>query len=99
MIKHILTERENVDKWRAKYPDRYKAQMIIYVAKRNKSITEEPFFCGVQKVQSHHPDYSKPLEIVWLCKNHHMEADKIRRRLVHLTGVASGYRIINGRAK
>jgi hypothetical protein len=29
---------------------------------------------GVQNdwpVQAHHEDYSKPLEIVWLCNNHH----------------------------
>ena len=29
--------------------------------------------CGAQKVEGHHPDYSKPLEAVWLCNKHHME--------------------------
>ena len=29
--------------------------------------------CGSQKTHAHHPDYSKPLQIVWLCITHHME--------------------------
>jgi hypothetical protein len=34
-----------------------------------------------RKVEKHHPDYSKPLLVVWLCKPCHAIADKIRRRL------------------
>lgn len=30
--------------------------------------------CGIIKVEAHHPDYSKPLEVVWLCKQHHEDA-------------------------
>lgn len=28
--------------------------------------------CGSQISQAHHPDYSKPLEVIWLCPSHHM---------------------------
>lgn len=27
--------------------------------------------CGVTRVVAHHPDYGKPLDIVWLCRRHH----------------------------
>ena len=27
--------------------------------------------CG-EKAEAHHPDYSKPLDVRWLCKRHHM---------------------------
>jgi hypothetical protein len=27
--------------------------------------------CGKEKVEAHHPNYSKPLEVVWLCHKHH----------------------------
>lgn len=27
--------------------------------------------CGVDKTEAHHPDYTKPLMVVWLCKKHH----------------------------
>ncbi len=27
--------------------------------------------CGSNKVEAHHPDYDKPTEIEWLCREHH----------------------------
>jgi len=35
--------------------------------------------CGGKKVEAHHEDYEKPLEVIWLCKQHHVEVDKKRR--------------------
>jgi len=29
--------------------------------------------CGATKVEAHHDDYTKPLEVRWLCKRHHSE--------------------------
>lgn len=28
--------------------------------------------CG-EKAEAHHPDYSQPLDVVWLCRKHHLE--------------------------
>ena len=28
-------------------------------------------WCGAVPAQSHHPDYTKPAEVVWLCPPHH----------------------------
>ena len=32
--------------------------------------------CGDSNSQGHHPDYSKPLEVMWLCQSHHYDVDR-----------------------
>lgn len=41
-------------------------------------IKKEPcIICGtMEKLEAHHPDYSKPLEVVWYCREHHLEFHK-----------------------
>jgi hypothetical protein len=29
--------------------------------------------CGAEKADAHHDDYSKPLDVRWLCETHHSE--------------------------
>jgi hypothetical protein len=29
--------------------------------------------CGEARSESHHPDYSKPLEVIWFCRDHHLQ--------------------------
>jgi hypothetical protein len=29
--------------------------------------------CGNPKTDAHHPDYTKPREVIWLCRTHHNE--------------------------
>jgi len=41
---------------------------------REKRITPLPcVVCGKEKAQGHHEDYSKPLDVVWLCVRHHQD--------------------------
>lgn len=32
--------------------------------------------CGDGNSQGHHPNYSKPLEVMWLCQSHHYDLDR-----------------------
>ena len=70
---------EAVRKWRLKNPERNKAHRAVFTALRNGSLKKEFCFCGEKKVEAHHENYSKPLEVEWLCKIHHTIADKKRR--------------------
>jgi len=48
--------------------------------------------CGVSDyVEAHHKDYSKPLEINWLCRKHHDERDGIDETCYKIEGYNLGY--------
>jgi len=36
---------------------------------------------NLENIEAHHWDYSKPLEVQWLCKEHHIIADRQRRAI------------------
>lgn len=69
--------------WREKHPDRWKAQIAVNNAVRDRRLFK-PETCEIPgcdgKPQAHHDDYDKPLTVRWLCKPHHWEADEARRR-------------------
>lgn len=49
------------------------ARSYLHVYIRRGKIEKQPcLFCGNQNVEAHHHDYSKPLEVTWLCKDHHL---------------------------
>ncbi len=74
-------KREATQKWRRENPLKYKAHGAVFVALRNGFIKKEPCeICGELKVEAHHVDYEKPLDVIWYCKKHHVIAD----RLLHL---------------
>ena len=50
------------------------ARLFTYLAVRFGYLVRQPCeVCGVTDVEAHHVDYSKPLEVRWLCFQHHGE--------------------------
>ena len=50
------------------------AQQKFYIERRSGRIKRQPcMVCGEKTVQGHHEDYSKPLQVMWLCHKHHCE--------------------------
>jgi len=33
--------------------------------------------CGLEKSEAHHPDYNKPLDVIWVCRQHHALIHKV----------------------
>ena len=51
-------------------------------ALRQGKITREPcMVCDDLASEMHHPDYSKPLEVVWFCAAHHRELTQLELRI------------------
>lgn len=58
---------------RAANPEKYRACNAVSNAIRDGRLTKAPCeVCGKSKVEAHHDDYSKPLEVNWLCRKHHL---------------------------
>lgn len=58
-------------------PKKRSARNKLNAAIRNNQITRQPCeVCGKEKVDAHHDDYDKPLEVRWLCRTHHSRLHK-----------------------
>jgi ribosomal protein S27AE len=69
--------RKHVDDWRARYPLKAAAHFAVMYALKGGHLQRSPCrTCGAQKVQAHHADYTKPLEVDWLCSRCHGRAHR-----------------------
>jgi hypothetical protein len=60
--------------YRLNYPNRAKANSLVQHAVLSGRLLRQPcWVCGVKAV-AHHPDYDRPLDVVWLCHPHHKQA-------------------------
>ncbi len=58
----------------ARYPERAAAGRAVAREVRSGRMKRRPCeVCGDQNSHAHHNDYSKPLDVVWLCRAHHRE--------------------------
>ena len=77
MAKRVHTE------WKAQFPNRRKAQIILGNALRDKKIEKVPcIVCGSEKVEAHHPDYDRPLDVIWMCPAHHKQTHAMAKQLL-----------------
>jgi hypothetical protein len=63
-------------KWRLENPEKIKAHSDVQDAIIAGTLKIEPcIHCG-KKAHAHHDDYSKPLDVMWLCPQHHADRHK-----------------------
>jgi hypothetical protein len=61
-------------KWKKNNPEKNKAYVKVwYALKTGKIKKDKCFFCNNKKVEAHHKDYKKPLEVIWLCDGCHKQ--------------------------
>lgn len=64
--------REYYNKEDNKHKRRVRA--LVSAALRDKRLYKSSCLkCGNEKSEAHHEDYSKPLEVIWLCKSCHVK--------------------------
>lgn len=56
----------------------YARNKVAYARKKGLLIKSPCVICGDNKSEAHHHDYNDPLNITWVCKNHHVLADKVK---------------------
>jgi hypothetical protein len=63
-------------------PEKKNAQSAVKYAIRTGKLVRQPCeVCG-EPAQAHHDDYSRPLDVKWLCQHHHIAHHKT----MHLAG-------------
>lgn len=69
-----------VTRHKKRFPERYKARNKVNTAIRNGKLIPSTTcsICGkeTKDIHAHHPDYSKPLEVQWLCTECHGKAHR-----------------------
>lgn len=58
-------------------PEKRAVDRIFRAALQSGKIKRLPCeMCGDPKSEGHHPDYSKPLDVMWLCRKHHRDVHR-----------------------
>lgn len=75
---------ENSKKYRHKNKEKNKARLLVKEAIRvGRIVRGDCYVCGKKKTHAHHDDYSKPLDVVWLCHLHH---NNIHGKMLYVNG-------------
>lgn len=72
-IKNPEKFRQYVARWRLKSPEKVEAHAEVKKAIQDGILKPQScLLCGSNtKIEGHHPCYSKPLEVIWVCRSCH----------------------------
>jgi len=70
----VEARRQTIAAWAKANPKRRAAQIAVGNAVRDGRLKKLPCFVCGEKAEAHHPDYDRPLDVMWLCPPHHKQA-------------------------
>lgn len=60
--------------WAQRNPEKKRTHLLLQTAVRSGKLTRGHCeVCGSSETDGHHADYTKPLDVQWLCRLHHKE--------------------------
>lgn len=60
------------------------ARSYLHVYVKRGKIEKLPCgICGSERSEAHHPDHTRPLDIIWLCREHHLELHKNNNKPIY----------------
>lgn len=72
--------RQPTARWKAKNPEKRHAHRVVnHAIKMGRLVPQPCEVCGAEVVEAHHDDYSAPLDVRWLCREHHMALHREER--------------------
>ncbi len=79
-VNHYRANKDRLNKearnFRKENPLKVRARDAVRYALRMGWLVKEPCHCGETEVQGHHEDYSKPLDVEWLCAKCHSKKEQ-----------------------
>jgi hypothetical protein len=69
--------REQEREWAKKNPEKVRAHQMVRAAIKAGSMKRATLCekcCSSGRIEAHHPDYAKPLSVLWLCRKCHSAA-------------------------
>jgi len=90
--KKDYVQTEEAKKYRSRAGKKYRAQehvkikirarQAVHRALKSGTLVKQPCeVCQSKDSQAHHEDYAKPLEVCWLCMDHHKERHRILKEM------------------
>lgn len=73
-------KRAKTAEWRKDNPLAHSAHKAVQNALAKGILKKGLCHCDSNKVEAHHPDYNRPLFVIWLCNKHHKH---IHNRTAH----------------
>ena len=73
--------RQHSKKFKQRHPEKRAAHLAVARALQAGTLKRLPCsVCGKANSESHHEDYSQPLEVIWFCRAHHAAHHETKRK-------------------